>query len=125
MDELDTDSFSVIAGFEAPGQPGRSVVALMAGRRAAASDLAEAMLDASLIPSVQGGVTLVHGTQVNSYRASHSYAIGSLPWATRMRWLLASQPFGVAGLAFGAVLLLTLLWYGALTRVARRRLNRA
>jgi hypothetical protein len=113
---------AVLAGFESPLRSGRSVVAAIA-----TADSKEALLNALMTPdllkSVQGSMTIVRDTQVNSVLGGDTYYVGRLPPIAWVQWNLSRSPLVLAGLVLVLALLGAAVSYAGLQLRARRRLS--
>jgi hypothetical protein len=112
---------AVLAGFESPLQSGRSVVAAITN-----PDTKDALLNALMTPdllkSVQGSMTIVRDTQVNSVLGGDTYYVGRLPPIAWVQWNLSRSPLMLAALVIVLALLGAAVSYAGLQLRARRRL---
>ncbi|MET3460982.1 cellulose biosynthesis cyclic di-GMP-binding regulatory protein BcsB [Variovorax atrisoli] len=112
----------VLAGFESPLRSGRSVVAAITN-----GDSKDALLNALMTPdllkSVQGSMTIVRDTQVNSVLGQDTYYVGRLPPIAWVQWNLSRSPLMLAGLVIVLALLGAAVSYAGLQLRARRRLS--
>ncbi len=113
---------AVLAGFESPLRSGRSVIAAITN-----ADSKEALLNALMTPDllkrVQGSMTIVRDTQVNSVLGGDTYYVGRLPPLTWLQWHLSRSPLGLAALVIVLALLGAAVSYAGLQIRARRRLS--
>ncbi len=113
---------AVLAGFESPLRSGRSVIAAIIN-----ADSKEALLNALMTPDllkrVQGSMTIVRDTQVNSVLGGDTYYVGRLPPLTWLQWHLSRSPLGLAALVIVLALLGAAVSYAGLQIRARRRLS--
>jgi len=113
---------AVLAGFESPLRSGRSVVAAITN-----PDTKDALLNALMTPdllkSVQGSMTIVRDTQVNSVLGGDTYYVGRLPPIAWVQWNLSRSPLMLAGLVIVLALLGAAVSYAGLQLRARRRLS--
>lgn len=112
-----------VVGMQSPLQAGRSVVALTASDDAGMTLISRSLNDPGKVQLLQGDLGLLHGDTVESFRINPMYYVGDLPWYKLLWFRLHSHP---AWLALGSILvslLLTLMVYGALRALARRRLE--
>lgn len=113
---------AVLAGFESPLRSGRSVIAAITN-----PDSKEALLNALMTPDllkrVQGSMTIVRDTQVNSVLGGDTYYVGRLPPLTWLQWHLSRSPLGLAALVILLALLGAAVSYAGLQIRARRRLS--
>ncbi len=114
---------ALITGFESPLRAGRSVVALISSPGESEAEITSALLDADVLPQVQGAMDVVHGRSVTVTTNGDSYYLGKLPPFEYLRWALSSHPLLlVLGGVLAAIAMAALL-YRALRRVAARRLQ--
>jgi hypothetical protein len=85
--------------------------------------IAQGLNDPGKVQLLQGDLGLLRGEAVESFRIQPVYYVGDLPWYKRLWFHLHSHPVALALLGIAAGLLLTLLVYGALRSLARRRLE--
>jgi len=113
---------AVLAGFESPLRGGRSVVAAITG-----PDSKEALLNTLMTPEllrrVQGSMTIMRDTQVNSVLGGDTYYVGRLPPVAWVQWTLSRSPLMLAGLVLVLALLGAAVSYAGLQLRARRRLS--
>jgi hypothetical protein len=117
------NSGAFMMGFESPLKAGRSVVALIASDSAHAYDIERALMDPDLVSQIQGGFDTVRGTTITPISNGNIYYVGSLPPVQYLRWALSEHPWLlVIGGAFAA-LLIAVLMYRGLRRLAADRLK--
>jgi hypothetical protein len=113
---------AVLAGFESPLRGGRSVVAAITG-----PDSKEALLNTLMTPEllkrVQGSMTIMRDTQVNSVLGGDTYYVGRLPPIAWVQWNLSRSPLMLAGLVLVLALLGAAVSYAGLQLRARKRLS--
>lgn len=112
---------AVLFGFESPLQSGRSVVALTSDRTSGQADVLNALMDADVVPKIQGGISVVRGKEVDAMQTGSSYYVGSLPPFTAIRWTLANNPWIAALLIVLIAIALAGIMYTMLRRQASRR----
>jgi hypothetical protein len=112
-----------LLGIQSPLQAGRSVVALTASDVSGMSLISQNLNDPAKVQLLQGDLGLMHGDAVESFRIHPVYYVGDLSWYKRLWFHLHNHPAWLALLSVFAGLLLTLLVYGALRSLARRRLE--
>jgi hypothetical protein len=113
---------AAIMGFESPLQGGRSVVVLDATDAATLPRAGQALIDASRVREVRGDLALLRADAVQSYRVGDTYYVGHLSW---WRWLwfqLHSHPLILVLLGLLLGVFLALVLFGAMRRMAARRL---
>lgn len=115
---------AALVGFESPLRSGRSAVALLASSREEQSLAWKALADAGQVAKMHGDVVMLRGGQVESYDSGAHYALGHLPFWSRLWWFVSRHLLLLAGAAVLAALLAAFWLRWALRRVAQRRLAR-
>ena len=113
---------AAILGFESPLASGRSAIVLNATDEATLPRAATALIDASKVRDVRGDLVLLRDEQVQSFRVGDTYYVGHLSW---WRWLwfqLHSHPILLVALGLALGVFIALVIFGALRRMAARRL---
>ena len=110
-----------LVGFEQPGAKGRSVVALTATDDARLADLLDAFERSDRLAQVQGDVSLVRGTHVESMRVADTYVVGYVPWYGQIWGRLSRHPILLGVLGTLAGLLLAIGAFTALQELSARR----
>jgi hypothetical protein len=110
--------------FESPASKGRSVVVINGSEPAALPAVSEALLDGSKTRLIQGDLVLVRGDTVEPYRIGDTYNVGQVSW-WRWMWLhLHDHPLLLALLALVMAIIVAVLLFAVLRRIAARRLSR-
>ncbi|CAG4901519.1 cellulose biosynthesis cyclic di-GMP-binding regulatory protein BcsB [Paraburkholderia saeva] len=112
---------AALLGFQLPGSPGRSVVALAATDRHRLTDVLDMLEKADLVAQVQGDVTLVRHDEVESMRVGDPYLVGYVPWYARIWSKAIRHPVLLGVLGTLAGLLLAIGAFTALQELAARR----
>jgi hypothetical protein len=118
----DKGPLAAILGFESPLHGGRSVVVLNATDAATLPRAAEALVDPGKVRLVRGDLALLRDGGVQSYRVGDTYYVGHLSW---WRWLwfqLHTHPLLLVLLGLILGIFFALVVYGAMRRMAARRL---
>lgn len=115
------DGLATIMGFESPLKSGRSVVFFYADKPAHLRKIVDVLTDFERRPSVLGDFVVVDDKSIQHARVADTYYMGSLPWLSRLRWFLADQPLVFGLLALLVALLIGVLAYRPLRRLAERR----
>ncbi|RZL86158.1 MAG: cellulose biosynthesis cyclic di-GMP-binding regulatory protein BcsB [Variovorax sp.] len=113
---------AVLAGFESPLRPERSVVAVVTSA-AAQAPLLNALMTPGLVKSVQGSMTIVRGDQVHSVLTGETYYVGRLPPMAWLQWHLSRSPLLLAALVVALAFVGAAAAYVSLQLRARRRLR--
>ena len=124
MTVADDGRQAMIAGFESPLRPGRSVVAVITPEGSHAS-LMEALLTPALLAEIQGSLAIVRDKQVDSVLGTQVYYVGQLPPLTWLRWQMSRSPLALIAVTLGIALLGAAAAYASLRLRARRRLRNA
>ncbi|WP_304992418.1 cellulose biosynthesis cyclic di-GMP-binding regulatory protein BcsB [Burkholderia plantarii] len=114
---------ALIAGFESPLHAGRSVVALISSPGESEADITSALIDADVLPQVQGAMDVIHGRSVTVASNGSTYYLGTLPPFEYARWALSSHPLLLVFSGVLAAIVIAALFYRALRRIAARRLQ--
>ena len=92
---LGTD-MAAIVGAESPLHAHRSVVAFLASSPQALDHLVESLGNPTIVPQIQGDLTLLSGNSAASYRVGATYTVGSLPFWIWPSWLMRDHPISIA-----------------------------
>ena len=113
---------AAILGFESPLAGGRSVIVLNATDGDTLPRTATALLDPGKVREMRGDLVLLRDDSIRSYRVGETYYVGHLSWWRWIWFQLHSHPLllVVLGLALGVFVALVV--FGALRRMAARRL---
>ena len=113
---------AAILGFESPLQSGRSVVVLNATDAETLPRTAAALIDVSKVRDVHGDLVLLRGEALQSYRVGETYYVGHLSWWRWIWFQLHSHPVLLVLLGLLLGVFLALVVFGAMRRMAARRL---
>jgi len=114
---------ALIAGFESPLRSGRSVVALIAAPGEPEAEMNAALLDADVLPSIQGAMNVIHGRSVTVTSNGEAYYIGYLSPIEYLRWIFSSHPLLLMLGGVIAAIVIAALFYRMLRAIAARRLK--
>ncbi|RKP54539.1 cellulose biosynthesis cyclic di-GMP-binding regulatory protein BcsB [Pararobbsia silviterrae] len=118
---------AVLAGFESPKAPGRSVVLLASNQPDGLKDAVTALLGVPTYDKqpIQGSVVSIRGKEVDSLVSAQTYYLGHLGIWRAIDWWLASFGLSLIGVlkALGVVVLV-LLVLGAFVALRRRQARR-
>ena len=81
------------------------------------------MLDADLVQSIQGGLTVVRGRTLEVVSNGDVYYVGHLSPIEYMRWALSVHPLLLLLAGLIAALIIAAVFYRLLRAVAARRLK--
>ncbi|WP_144148713.1 cellulose biosynthesis cyclic di-GMP-binding regulatory protein BcsB [Paraburkholderia sp. BCC1884] len=120
---VSTNGDALLTGFESPLQKNRSAVALVSAGGQSDSDLAAALLDADVLPEIQGAMAVIHGRTVTITSNGEAYYVGHLSPQEYLRWALSSHPLLLMLGGVLAALIIAGLFYRTLRSIAARRLK--
>lgn len=103
--------------------PGRSIVGLLARTERDYALLQEALASAGKRDVMDGAVVIIRESGVYSEQVGPTYHVGQIHWWEKIWYRFADSPLLIALAAFGMVLIITLVLWGLLRTVARRRLK--
>lgn len=117
-------SDAILAGFESPLQPGRSVVVAAGNRPEGLDDVVNALLvSENDAHRIEGSLAIIRGKQVDSVVADQTYYAGKLEPLEYAAWYFSRHPvMFLLGCLAGAALLASLLFL-SLRKRAKRRLK--
>jgi hypothetical protein len=114
---------ALLTGFESPLQKNRSAVALVSAAGQSDADLSAALLDADVLPEIQGAMAVIHGRTVTITSNGEAYYVGRLSPQEYLRWALSSHPLLLMLGGVLAALIIAGLFYRTLRSIAARRLR--
>lgn len=114
-------SLGAIMSFESPLSSKRTVVVITAGDGKRLTEVANLFTEAGKSQFVRGDLVLFNGDQVNNYLLGGQYNVGHLPLLTQLRWSFSRQPALLVLLGLMAALLLAVVLYRYLRRMALAR----
>jgi hypothetical protein len=120
---VSSNGAALLTGFESPLQKERSAVAFVSAAGQSDADLSSALLDADVLPQIQGAMAVIHGRSVTITSNGTAYYIGHLSPQEYMRWALSSHPLLLLLGGIFAALIIAALFYRALRSIAARRLR--
>ncbi|HEV3424817.1 MAG TPA: cellulose biosynthesis cyclic di-GMP-binding regulatory protein BcsB [Paraburkholderia sp.] len=120
---VSSNGAALLTGFESPLQKTRSAVALVSAAGQSDADLSTALLDADVLPQIQGAMAVIHGRTVTITSNGNAYYIGHLSPQEYLRWALSSHPLLLLLGGVLAALIIAALFYRALRSIAARRLR--
>jgi hypothetical protein len=119
-----SSDISTMMAFESPLKSSRSVVFLYADKSADLRKIGDTMRSPDLVPSVQGDFVVVDDNLVSNAKVGETYYVGSLPWTLHLRWFFSNHPVAISLFALFICIVLAVLVYRILRRVAARRLGK-
>jgi cellulose synthase (UDP-forming) len=117
------DSLSAMIGMESPLHSNRSVVIITGSSPDREMTVVNTFRNRDLAPLVQGDLMVATGGKVTSFRIGSEYTVGSLPVITKVRWWLGNSPLVLILFTLIGVLIIALVAYALLSRLAARRLG--
>jgi hypothetical protein len=120
---VSSNGAALLTGFESPLQKNRSAVALVSAAGQSDADLSTALLDADVLPKIQGAMAVVHGRDVTITSNGDAYYVGHLSPQEYLRWALSSHPLLLMLGGVLAALIVAALFYRTLRSIAARRLK--
>ncbi|MBN3807319.1 cellulose biosynthesis cyclic di-GMP-binding regulatory protein BcsB, partial [Paraburkholderia sp. Ac-20336] len=120
---VSSNGAALLTGFESPLRKGRSAVALVSAAGQSDADLSAALLDADVLPKIQGAMAVIHGPEVTITSNGTEYFVGHLSPQEYLRWALSSHPILLLLGGVIAALIIAGLCYRTLRAVAARRLK--
>jgi cellulose synthase operon protein B len=120
---VSSNGAALLTGFESPLQKERSAVAFVSAAGQSDADLSSALLDADVLPQIQGAMAVIHGRNVTITSNGDAYYLGHLSPQEYMRWALSSHPLLLLLAGVLAALIIAALFYRALRSIAARRLK--
>ncbi|RKT21316.1 cellulose synthase subunit [Paraburkholderia sp. RAU2J] len=120
---VSSNGAALLTGFESPLQKSRSAVALVSAAGQSDADLSSALLDADVLPKIQGAMAVIHGRDVTITSNGDAYYVGHLSPQEYLRWALSSHPLLLMLGGVLAALIIAGLFYRTLRSIAARRLK--
>ncbi|SHK20240.1 cellulose synthase (UDP-forming) [Roseomonas rosea] len=113
----------MLIGFQSPLNSDRSVIALTGSSPQGMEAMIGALRDPEQQPRIQGDLAYVTNGQVNSFKVSRNYGVGSLPITLLPQRYLTTRPDLMLGLLVIAALVIAIPLYWTLRQRAIRRLR--
>ncbi|MEN9868887.1 MAG: hypothetical protein RL748_4477 [Pseudomonadota bacterium] len=115
-------NLSAMMAIESPLTAKRSVVFLYADKSSDLAKIGRAMRNPELVPQVQGDFVVIDDAMATHAKVGETYYVGSLPWSHHLRWFFSNHPIMVGSFVLLLSLVLAVLAYRVLRRVAAKRL---
>ncbi len=112
-----------LGGFESPLKHGRSVVAFTGDNAEQIAAIAESMSNTKVLQHFTGDLVLQSGKRIEGFQMGPTYYAGNLPWFTALRWYLSKQPLVLILLVGLAALLVAVMSFRYLRKLAAQRLG--
>src|SRR5205807_9982720 len=117
------DNLATLIGMQSPLRAGRTVIVLTGSTPEQQLSLLGTFRNRELSPLIQGDLMVAGPGRVTSFRIGPEYTVGDLPILTRIRWRLGNSPLLLILFTLIGVLIIALVAYWVLSRVAARRLG--
>jgi cellulose synthase (UDP-forming) len=117
------DNLAAMIGLESPVRSGRSAVIITGSSPDKLLTVIRTFRNRDLNPLIQGDLMIASSGRVTSFRIGDEYSVGSLPALTRLRWWLGNSPLVLILFTLIGVLIIALVAYWLLRRLAIGRLG--
>ena len=117
------DNLAAMIGMESPMRSGHSVVMITGSTPEKEMTIVNTFRNRDLSSLVQGDLMVATGGKVTSFRVGSEYTVGNLPVVTKVRWWLGNSPLVLILFTLIGVLIIALVAYALLSRLAARRLG--
>jgi cellulose synthase (UDP-forming) len=117
------DNLAALIGMESPLKSGRSVIMITGASPEKQLTVLNAFRNRDLNPLIQGDLMVAGTDHVASFRIGQEYTVGHLNPVTRIRWWFGNSPLLLILCTIVGVLVIALVAYAILSRIARRRLS--
>lgn len=115
-------NLSAMMAIESPLSSKRSVVFLFADKPADLAKIGRAMRNPELVPLLQGDFVVIDDNMATHAKVGETYYVGSLPLMHHLRWFFSKHPIVIGIFVLILSLILAVLAYRVLRRVAAKRL---
>jgi cellulose synthase (UDP-forming) len=116
------DNLSTMIGMESPLSSGHTVVMITGSTPEKQLTVLNTFRNRELNPLIQGDLMVASSDKVTSFRVGGEYTVGSLPTITKIRWWFGNSPLLLILCTLVGVLIIALVAYWILSRIAGRRL---
>jgi cellulose synthase (UDP-forming) len=113
-----------LVAFESPLKAGRAVVVFTGDNPEQIETLVTSMGNPKMLPSFHGDLVMQSGKRIEGFQTGPTYFTGSLPWWTALRWYLSRQPLILIVLIGAAALLVAVMAFRYLRKLASVRLGK-
>jgi len=118
------DNLAAMIGLQSPLNSSHSAVIITGSSPDKLLTVINTFRNRDLNPSIQGDVMIASAGRVTSFRIGTEYAVGHLPALTKLRWWLGNSPLILILFTLIGVLIVALVAYWLLRRLAVARLSR-
>ena len=116
------DNLATMIGMESPLSSGRTVIMITGSTPEKQMAVLNTFRNRELNPLIQGDLMVASPDKVTSFRVGSEYTVGRLPTMTKIRWWFGNSPLLLILCTLVGVLILALVAYWILSRIAGRRL---
>lgn len=117
------DNLATMIGMKSPLSSGHTVVMITGSTPEKQMTVLSAFRNRDLNSLIQGDLMVATNDKVTSFRVGSEYTVGHLPMLTKVRWWLGNSPLLLILFTLIGVLLIALVAYWLLSRVAARRVG--
>ncbi len=117
------DNLAAMIGLQSPLNSSRSAVIITGSSPDKLLTVVNAFRNRDLNPSIQGDLMIAGAGRVTSFRIGNEYTVGHLPALTKLRWWLGNSPLILILFTLIGVLIVALVAYWLLRRLAMARLG--
>jgi hypothetical protein len=117
------DNLAAMIGMQSPLNSSRSAIIITGSSPDKLLTVINTFRNRELNPSIQGDLMIASSDRVTSFRIGNEYTVGHLPALTKLRWWLGNSPLLLILLTLIGVLLIALVAYWLLRRLAIGRLG--
>ncbi|ADL56430.1 Cellulose synthase BcsB [Gallionella capsiferriformans ES-2] len=113
-----------LVGFESPLKNGRSVVVVTGDNPEQIANITASMANPKKLANFTGDLVMQSGQRIEGFQMGPSYYTGSLPWWTALHWFLSRQPLFLMIFIGFAALLVAVVAFRYLRKLADQRLRK-
>ncbi|HTZ35082.1 MAG TPA: cellulose biosynthesis cyclic di-GMP-binding regulatory protein BcsB, partial [Stellaceae bacterium] len=117
------DNLAAMVGMQSPLNSSRSAVLITGSSPDKLLTVIGTFRNRELNPSIQGDLMVAGPGRVTSFRIGNEYSVGHLPVLTKLRWWLGNSPLILILFTLVGVLIIALVAYWLLRRLAMGRLG--
>jgi cellulose synthase (UDP-forming) len=117
------DNLAAMIGLQSPLNSSRSAVIITGSSPDKLLTVLSTFRNRDLNPSIQGDLMIAGAGKVTSFRIGNEYSVGHLPTLTKLRWWLGNSPLILILFTLIGVLIIALVAYWLLRRLAMARLG--
>lgn len=117
------DNLAAMIGLQSPLSSSHSAIMITGSNPDKLLTVINTFRNRDLNPSIQGDLMIASSDRVTSFRIGDEYTVGHLPVLTKLRWWLGNSPLLLILFTLVGVLLIALVAYWLLRRLAVGRLG--